>query len=409
MAPLGPFGPLVAVGCSGGPDSLALAWLAHRLRPGQVLALVVDHGLRAESAAEAAGTITQLEGRGIAARLLSLSLAAGAGMQERARAARRATLLGACRQAGALHLLLAHHLEDQRETLLMRALAGSGAWGLGGMVPVHPSVEALVLRPLLGLSRTRLRATCEAAGLTPVEDPSNRDPRFLRARLREAPSGLDPAPFARRRARMAREVAERLATAAAILPEGCARLDFAALGQDAVAALALARLVQAVGGGAHPAAPPALRRLLAAREGSLGGAMLRRDGWLLRETPAPPVPAEAGALWDGRFRLGAAAPGLSFGALGAEAARFRAARRDLPARALRALPALRDGEGRLVAAPHVPFSALPPGVLHPLRFAPRSGPVTECFGRGEPPCQSALDFLCSRISGCVAGEGERAT
>ncbi|WP_207540111.1 tRNA lysidine(34) synthetase TilS [Sabulicella rubraurantiaca] len=399
MAPLGPFGPVLAVGCSGGPDSLALTWLAHRWRPGQVLAMVADHGLRRESAAEAAGTIAQLRGHGIATRLLSLSLPGGARTQERARAARRTALLGACREEGALHLLLAHHLEDQRETLLMRALAGSGAWGLGGMASAQPTSEALVLRPLLELVRDRLRATCEAAGLVPVEDPSNRNRRFLRARLREAPSGLDPAPFSRRRSRMAREVAERLAVAVALLPEGCARLDFMALGNDAVAALALARLVQAVGGGAHPPAPSALRRLLNAREGSLGGTMLRRDGWLLREAPAPPVPAEAGALWDGRFRLGAAAPGLSLGALGADAARFRAARRDLPARALQALPALRDGEGRLVAAPHVQFSVQPSGSLHPLRFAPRSGPVTECFRPVQTPCQNALDFLCSRKPG----------
>ena len=95
MAPLGPFGPAprLAAGVSGGPHSLALALLADRWarrRGGDVLALVADHGLRPESAAEAAHVHGLLAGCGVAAQVVRLGLAAGPSMQERARAARLA-------------------------------------------------------------------------------------------------------------------------------------------------------------------------------------------------------------------------------------------------------------------------------------------------------------------------------
>lgn len=289
MAPLGPFGPSLMVGCSGGPDSLALTWLAHRWAPGRVTALICDHGLRPGSAAEAEATRAQLATHGIAARVLPLGLPPGPALQARARAARRAALLRACAVAGALHLLLAHHAEDQAETVLMRALAGSGAIGLAGMSALAPAAEALVLRPLLGVPRARLRATCQAAGLHWVDDPSNADPRFLRARLRLDPPRLDAAPFARRRARLEAALAGRLARAASLHEDGTARLDLRALGADAVAALALSRLVRAVGGGRHPPAPAAVAALLARGHGSLGGAVLRRDGLLRPEARIAPI------------------------------------------------------------------------------------------------------------------------
>ena len=135
MAPLGPFGPRprVAAGVSGGPHSLALALLAAdwaRARSGTFLALIAEHGLRPESQGEAEGVAAMLAGRGIAAEVRPLGLSPGPGMQERARAARLAMLLEGCRKAGAPWLLLGHHRADQAETLLFRALRGSGPAGL---------------------------------------------------------------------------------------------------------------------------------------------------------------------------------------------------------------------------------------------------------------------------------------
>ena len=389
LAPLGPFAapPFVAIGCSGGPDSLALTLLADewtRNRGGRVLALVADHGLRPGSAAEATGVVAQLADRGIGSRLLSLELSSGPRLQERARDARRRALLDACREACALHLLLGHQAEDQAETLLFRALRGSGARGLAGMAPLTAAEAALVLRPLLGIERVRLAATLRRFGAVAVHDPSNDDPRFARVRLRRlAPAGPDPAPFRARRDAQAQAEAARLAASVRLHPEGCARLDLAALGRDATAARLLGALVQAIGGAAYRPSGLSVRRLLAAGQGSLGGCLLRHDGWLLREGSGPPVAATAHALWDGRFRLERAVPGHVIAALGADAARFRARHRHLPARALAALPCLRRKEdGMLAAVPHLNY---PEGTAHLLAFSPRSGPVVETPDAFKPP------------------------
>jgi tRNA(Ile)-lysidine synthase len=338
MAPLGPFGPApsLVAGVSGGPDSLALALLSAawaRARGGRLVAVVCDHGLRAESAAEAARVAAMLAGQGIAARVAALGLAPGPGAQERARAARLEALLAACAAEGAPWLLLGHHRADQAETLLLRALAGSGPAGLAAMAAVRATPAALVLRPFLGAPPARLAAVVTRAGLEPVRDPSNADPRFARVRLR---SGLGDAAvavlaetaarFGARRQALAEAAAGRLAAAGLLHEAGFARLELDALGADSAARVALGALVRLVGGGAYPPAEAAVGRLLAQGEGTLAGAVLRRDGLLLREAAAigPPVPARPGAVWDGRFRLvGEPPPGASIGAAGAAARRLK--------------------------------------------------------------------------------------
>ncbi len=381
MEPLGPFGPspALAAGVSGGPHSLALAFLARdwtRARGGSLLALVADHGLRDGSGAEAAGVATTLVERGIAVRLLPLALAPGPALQERARDARLDALLRAAGGAGTPWLLLGQHRADQAETMLFRLLRGSGEAGLAGMAPARAAADALVLRPLLSLPPFRLEATLAAAGLDPVRDPSNVDSRFARARLRAAladPGGdgpgvaaLDAAAnaFSRRRAALATAVAARLAEAAVFQPEGWAILDAAALGTDAVAREVLARLVRAVSGGAHPPPRAGVEALLTRRGGTLAGALWR--GRVLCREPAaiaPPAPAVPGARWDGRWRVSAASPGAAVGALGEDADRLP--RGTLPGAVARGLPALRRGGALLDWAG--------PGGGAALRFSPAGG------------------------------------
>ncbi len=379
MAPLGPFLPLVAVGCSGGSDSLALTRLADRwarARGGSVLALIVEHGLRPESALEAQDLAFALKARGIATRLLPLGLPAGHRLQERARAARRAALLAACAEAGTPHLLLGHHAEDQAETLLFRALRGSRAHGLAGMAPLTLAAEALILRPVLSVPKARLRASLEGWGIPPLEDPSNVNSRFARARLRAVgTAGLDAAPFARRRARHAAAVAHRMALAVRLLPEGCAEILPEALGRDATARQVMAGLLRAVGGGAHAPSERAVAHLLAAGAGTLAGAHWLRGGrWLVREAATGNW---AGGFWDGRFRAAPPPEGHEYAPLGADSARFRAATRHLPAAALAALPALRSaGDGKLALVPHLIYGT--DRLRFSMNFAPRGGAVTEC-------------------------------
>ena len=387
MAPLGPFGasPRLAVGVSGGPHSLALALLAQdfaRARGGDALALVVDHGLRAASPAEAAWTVRTLAERGIASRVLTLALAPGPAVQERARQGRLAALLAACAEQGRPWLLLGQHRMDQAETLLFRALRGSGPAGLAGMAMLRPAAEALILRPLLGMPPVRLEALLRRCGLAPLRDPSNTDPRFTRARLRAAladPDGTGVGTaalaeaamaFARRRARQEAAVAERLAAAVALQPEGWARLDAMALGRDAVGQAALAALLRLLSGAEHAPQAASVAALLERGQGTLHG-VAWKDGVLCREPAAcaPSVPAVPGALWDRRWRLAAApCPGLRWGALGHAASRLdRVARRGLPARVLAGLPAL--WRGKEVAG--VPGLAL--GLPAEASFAPTGG------------------------------------
>jgi tRNA(Ile)-lysidine synthase len=395
MAPLGPFGPApsLVVGVSGGPHSLALALLARdwvRARGGGLLAAICDHGLRPESGTEAAAVAAMLAGQGIPTRILPLGVPPGPAMQDRARQARLSALLAVCEELGAPWLLLGHHRADQAETVLLRALAGSGPAGLAGMGTARPAQSALLLRPLLGIAPARLEAVVAAAGLAPVRDPSNADPRFTRVRLRAAladPAGDGAATralaeaagrFSRRRAAMAAAVAERLAVAARLHEAGFAWVDLAALGRDGVARAALAALVRALGGAAFAPAEAAIARLLETGHGTLGGVVLRRDGLLLREAAAlaPPVLARPGATWDGRFRLlGAGGEGFMIGPAGLAARRLpRPAA--IPVAIVPTLPALHRN-GVLAVLPALAYPAPDVVSRHGFVFAPIAGPVAE--------------------------------
>ncbi|MFW6077589.1 MAG: tRNA lysidine(34) synthetase TilS [Hyphomicrobiales bacterium] len=185
----------VALAVSGGGDSMALMWLAtewakHTQQPPRLTVLTVDHGLRAASAREAAWVIEQARALGLAAEVLQWhGEKPTTGVQARAREARYDLLTGWCAANGAGALVTAHSLDDQAETVLMRLARGSGVDGLAGMRPSRQDRLA-ILRPLLGVSRVRLRSTLAAAGLAWIEDPSNRDPRYERVRWRNTLAGL---------------------------------------------------------------------------------------------------------------------------------------------------------------------------------------------------------------------------
>lgn len=196
---------------SGGPDSLALLLLAHAAFPDRVQAATVDHGLRAESRAEAifvAGICGEL---GVPHAVLPATVdTARASLQRAAREARYAALDAWLETNGLRLLLTAHHADDQAETLIMRLLRGAGVGGLSAVraaapLPV-PGSAAVVLRPLLGWRKDELRSLVEAAGIEPVDDPSNRDDRHDRVRIRRrlaSADWVDPLPLARSAAALA--------------------------------------------------------------------------------------------------------------------------------------------------------------------------------------------------------------
>lgn len=205
----------LALAVSGGPDSMAMLWLATQALPGRVIAATVDHGLRAGSAGEAA-----LVGE-VCARLsvphATLSPArpiVGGNLHAAARAARYARLGHWAVAGDARVLATAHQADDQAETFLMRAVRGAGLAGLAGVRARrdtqvrHPTAQPLVftedslaiVRPLLDWRRDTLRTVIDAAGLPFVTDPSNDDERFERARVRRLLSAepwLDPTGLAR--------------------------------------------------------------------------------------------------------------------------------------------------------------------------------------------------------------------
>lgn len=177
----------IGVAVSGGGDSLALLLLARTAYPDDVLAATVDHGLRPESAGEAALVASICETLGVAHQVLRPAAPLAGNLQSAARRARYA-LLEAWRAEQSLDwILTAHHADDQAETLLMRLNRGSGVAGLSGVRPVN----GRVLRPLLGWRRAELAGLVADAGLDAVDDPSNADPRFDRARLRRQLEGAD--------------------------------------------------------------------------------------------------------------------------------------------------------------------------------------------------------------------------
>lgn len=278
MARFAPFEarPHLAVAVSGGRDSLALAILARdwtAARGGVAKALIVDHRLRAESTAEACATLQRLAALGIEAQILEWTGAKPtAGLQHAAREARYRLLLDACRRSGILHLLLAHHADDQSETIAMRAARASGPHGLAGMAALVEHREARLLRPLLGISRERLTAFLQARGVTWVEDPSNRDRRFERVRLRQDGVTM-PAGAGRGADRTTdeRELAEAALRALEIGPGWMAldQLVLSQLGKD-MAARILGRVVQAVAGRDYPPRRQRLERA-AARLSQPGG------------------------------------------------------------------------------------------------------------------------------------------
>jgi len=188
--------PALVLAVSGGPDSTALLWLAARWRKRlmggpKLIAVMVDHGLRKESAREALAVMRLAKTLRVEHRTLRWTGAKPkTGIQEAARNARYRLLADAARRAGAEYIVTAHTQDDQAETVLFRLIRGSGLSGLRGMsllspLPARGEREKKIARPFLSISKTRLLATLAAADIPFATDPSNRDPRFTRPRLRE--------------------------------------------------------------------------------------------------------------------------------------------------------------------------------------------------------------------------------
>jgi tRNA(Ile)-lysidine synthase len=341
LASLPPAKPLIAA-VSGGSDSVALmgalAILAPRLGH-QVVAVTIDHGLRAEAAGEARMVGALADRLGLRHAVLRWEGDKPAtGIQSAAREARHDLLTKAAHELGAGHVLTGHSQDDQIETLLMRArrtsdkaadsqIGGvSSARGASGMAPATLHAGSIwFLRPLLDISRRQLREFAITNGLGWTDDPSNADLRFERVRMRAQVSALSTEEravilAAGRRAAADRVVSARrlagLVDAAVSLPRsGLWRIETGACPDRSTAAELVAYVATLAGGARHLPGAEARGRIeafvLSGRSASFAVARAlvvqrARSIHIHRERRnLHPIVIEPGrsAIWDGRFRV----------------------------------------------------------------------------------------------------------
>src|ERR1700686_2806720 len=205
----------IVLAVSGGAASIALMWLVARwrrtlARGPSLIAVTVDHGLRAEAAADAREVKRLARSLDLPHRTLRWTGAKPrTGLPAAARAARYRLLAQAARASGATHVLTAHTRDDQAGTLLSRMLRGSGIAGLAAMARESERDGLLLARPFLNVSKSQLIATLKKAKLDFADDPTNRDTSFTRPRIREvmpvlAAEGGDVRCLARLASRMGR-------------------------------------------------------------------------------------------------------------------------------------------------------------------------------------------------------------
>ena len=319
----------MAVAVSGGSDSLGLLHLLDDHRRNlrldlEIVALTVDHGLRAEAAAEAAQVARWCAELGIAHQTLHwqgdkpLS-----GIQAKARAARYGLMVEWCRSHRVGVLLTGHTADDQAETVAMRRARTDTALSLSAIWHERRLNGVRLVRPVLDMRRTALQQLLRQRGQTWIDDPSNALERFERVRVRRALEERDHGALLAQAGAAQAETEAALARArnflnghAELFEAGFARLDRAALaGLDAAAAaLVVEVLVRAFGSGSGTEAHKRQALVVwlgvaGAGRRTLGGALVakrQREVLVMREwgriEPEPVVIPEGGAvLWDGRF------------------------------------------------------------------------------------------------------------
>jgi tRNA(Ile)-lysidine synthase len=389
----------LAVAFSGGGDSLALllaahAWAGENGRT--LLALTLDHGLQAESAAWAAACVGVAARLGVACRTLAWTgPKPDRGLPAAARAARHLRLADAARAAGARVLLMGHTADDVLEARAMRqAGATTPEPRVWAPSPAWPQGRGLfLLRPLLGQRRAAIRDWLAARGESWIDDPTNADPRYARPRARAAQGDVpapDPAPPPADAAPLA--LACRAEAGALRIPRGLLRSV-----EEAAARRFLAAACLCAAGTARPPRSDRLRRLTAQALGpapfvaTLAGARIESDGVDLHFAREPgeavrgglrsaELPVGEALVWDGRFELTASRPGLRVRPLAGLSRQLSPAERRrllaLPAASRGALPAILDEEGRASCPVLAPVAALSVRALAHERLLAACGAVT---------------------------------
>lgn len=368
--------PVLALGLSGGGDSLALMHALRAAYPDIALhALIVNHGLRSQSADDAHQAASWAEAVGAHPHILNWDTPRTG--QAHARAARHRLLAQKADTLGARVLCLGHTLDDRIETLRMRAgrpgpnsrLVGPGLLDASPAWPMGRTVT--LARPFLGLRRADLRRYLDRLGVSWIDDPSNEDPSYERARLRQdpmAPSQEHDLILRSDEARLEREVTQGKAfslteRAVQFAPWGGVRLARHAFGEGplAVASKAAEAAILAVSGQEAAVGPGQLTAFLESlkmrRAWTGGGALLTHEGWLGRDPGASGrsdgqpavkeqilVPGQE-MVFDGRWQVHAS-EAVTIGVLGRTVTDLAA---DVPAVLRPGLACLSDTSGAILA------------------------------------------------------------
>ena len=290
----------VLVAVSGGPDSITLLDLLVHTRDHHGLELVVahvDHGIHPESGAVATQVEELARAYGLAAIVGRLHLRADRNepTETRARAARHRWLRQMALREGAAAILLAHHADDQAETVFLRMLKGSGVVGLRGM----DLRRGLLIRPLLRVPRAELAKYAETQGLKGWQDPANQDHRHLRSWVRGAilPALRDRVPVVDRHLRRTARDAARNADAWISVLRRWTELELRdELGGASVSA--------AIVGGVDPALAETIVRTLARMGGGVVGTRAARRAVHLARMALSGKYAQLGAGWIAELSFG---------------------------------------------------------------------------------------------------------
>lgn len=377
-------GQRIGIAVSGGSDSIALLRATRAcLPPDRLRVATVDHGLRPAAQEEACFVQQIAQDSGVVADVLTLDLADGPAMPDRARTARYGALADWARDHGVAVVLIGHTQDDVAETLAMRLRRGVGLDGLSAMPAIWRDDGGTVFaRPLLNHGRAALRDWLTTLGQGWIDDPTNDDTRYERAATRQAMMdlGWDTAPLARSAAALS-DAADAIAHQTAQVADVAVTEDRGDLLFDpvrlpfrnaAVERRLWAAMLAFVGGAPQPRAaelgalldlpPDAPRR-------SLAGCLVTSIGTIRRisrEPAACPAPQPIGTPWDRRWCIaGPDSPGLTVGALGDDIAGLDWRACGLPRLSAMATPAVRDGT-QLIAAPVI--------AGHPKWSATRIGP-----------------------------------
>lgn len=383
MEALSPFEspPTIAVATSGGPDSLALALLAHQWAKdlgGKAIAVTVDHQLREDSTAEAHQVKAWLDERKIEHHILTWIRSdqdepLKTAIQAAAREARYQMLGQWCIEHGIKHLLTAHHAQDQLETFMIRLAKGSGLKGLTSTQPIVLTNFGRILRPLLSLDARRLKATLKHFNQPYLLDPSNENEDFTRIRWRQLlpalnVEGLTPITIQETLNRLShsqrlvdQHISGLLNKYVKLSPYGFAIIMKEALNESPEALEEmLKRLLATIGNQNYPVRRQALHRAMDAMKSNssftLGGCQIihkANEWWFVRELATIRndvfVLKPGSYLWDNRFTVDVSNAPCRIAALGEEGIQkldtdTKNKVRDIPYVVLQTLPTLWKGD-----------------------------------------------------------------